>query len=173
MTHHGRAFFVFCLLVCTAALTGGCSSADYVLPEERTHEVAVLRQQLAEKDRHLDYLASEVQRLEQAGEQKRLMARAEAARMHALLPVPDLAGKVIRVSGKLCVVVVDKNPDNVDIKKAIAQMPLRFAIYDENGFKAEAVGTKYLAGANTVLGRMIFTKGETTIVIGDKVCTKP
>lgn len=171
MSYHGRAIFAFCLMVCTAALTSGCSNADHVLIEERTQEVAVLRQQLAEQDRHLDYLASEVQRLEQASEQRRLMERAKAGIMYP--PVPDLAGKVIRVSGKLCVVVVDENPDKVDIKKAIARMPLRFAIYDENGFKGELVATKYEAGAKGVLCTLIYTKGEAAIVVGDKVSTKP
>lgn len=171
MTPHGRALRTFLLMVCTAALTGGCSTVDSRLLEKQTREVSVLQQQLADKDRALESLQNEFQELEKWA---RELALAEAANAgcwdnpNALL---DLRGKVISVSGKLCTVVVDGNPGNVDVQAVIDRMPFRLQILDENGYKAEVFASKYEAAANAVLCRLMFTKGDATIVIGDKAST--
>jgi hypothetical protein len=106
-------------------------------------------------------------------EQKLLVA---AATVNGFLPgmaAPDLAGVVTNASGRLCTISIGENPGNVDIQSMINRMPFRFAIYDANGFKAEAVATKYEPSANAVLCNLMFTKGEATIRTGDKASTKP
>ena len=106
-------------------------------------------------------------------EQKLLVA---AATVNGFLPgmaAPDLAGTVSNAPGRLCTISIGENPGNVDIQEMITNMPFRFAIFDENGFKAEAVATKYEPSANSVLCNVMFTKGQAAIRTGDKASTKP
>jgi hypothetical protein len=106
-------------------------------------------------------------------ENKLLIAAAEANGFIRSMAAPSLAGTVTNASGRLCTIAVGENPGNVDIQSVINRMPFSFAIYDDNGYKCDAVATKYEASANAVLCTLKFTKGETVIKTGDKASTKP
>ena len=171
MKQHGRALASLCLIL-SAAGVSGCSSADHLLREEHGREVAVLQQRLAEKDRHLEYLTLELQRLRKVPIVPIPIAEARAGSVWAGFSAPALEGTVTGVSGDDCTVVVVANPGNVDIQSIITHTPFRFAVYDENGFKAEAVATNYDAASNVVKCHLTFTKDDATIVVGDKAATK-
>tara|TARA_R110002094_G_scaffold14667_16_gene25677 strand:+ start:332 stop:850 length:519 start_codon:yes stop_codon:yes gene_type:complete len=171
MRHHVRTLVSLCLIL-SAAVVSGCSSADHLLREEHDREVAVLQQRLAEKDQHLEYLALKLQRLKEQRIVPIPIAEARAGSVWTGFSVPALEGTVTGVSGDDCTVVVVANPGNVDIQSIITRTPFRFAVYDENGFKAEAVATSYDAASNVVKCHLTFTKGDATIVVGDKAATK-
>lgn len=131
------------------------------------NEIAALKDRMTQKDMQIASLDRDNQ------EQKLLVAAAQANGFINAMAAPDLAGTVTNASGRLCTISIGENPGNVDIQSVISRMPFRFAIYDDNGFKAEAVATKYEASANAVLCNLMFTKGEATIRTGDKASTKP
>lgn len=131
------------------------------------NEIAGLNETIGKKDLEIAALDRDNQ------EQKLLVAAAQANGFINAMAAPDLAGTVTNASGRLCTISIGENPGNVDIQSVINRMPFRFAIYDDNGFKAEAVATKYEASANAVLCNLMFTKGEATIRTGDKASTKP
>ena len=170
MTRHGRALFVFCLV----AFVAGCSNADHLLLEERTREVERLRRQLADNEGLVNRLRAQIAARQNEFESGLLIAEAEiTSGTYYVPPAPDLEGKVVSVSGRLCTIVVTSNPGNADVKAAITRMPFRFAIYDEDGYKAEAVATKYEAATKTALCQLMYTKGEAKIAVGDKAATEP
>ena len=88
------------------------------------------------------------------------------------MAAPTLAGTVTNVSGRLCTISVADNPGNVDIQDQILRRPFRIAIYDEAGYKAEAVATKYEPSANAILCNVMFTKDSAQIKTGDRASTK-
>jgi len=141
---------------------------DAAETENRTlkNEIAGLNSTIGDKDGALASLDRDNQ------EQKLLVS---AAIVNGFLPsmaAPDLAGVVTNASGRLCTISIGENPGNVDIQSMIQRRPFRFAIYDDNGYKAEAVATKYEPSANSVLCNLMFTNGEATIRTGDKASTK-
>ncbi|MFT4840328.1 MAG: cell division protein FtsL [Planctomycetota bacterium] len=131
------------------------------------NEIAGLNETIGKKDLRIASLDRDNQ------EKNLLVAAAQANGFINAMAAPDLAGTVTNASGRLCTISIGENPGNVDIQSVISRMPFRFAIYDDNGFKAEAVATKYEASANAVLCNLMFTKGEATIRTGDKASTKP
>ncbi|MFT4511804.1 MAG: hypothetical protein ACI89X_002234 [Planctomycetota bacterium] len=131
------------------------------------NEIAGLNDTIGKKDLQIAALDRDNQ------EQQLLVAAAQANGFINSMAAPDLAGTVSNASGRLCTIAIGENPGNVDIQSIINRMPFRFAVYDENGFKAEAVATKYEPSANAVLCNLMFTKGEATIRVGDKASTKP
>ena len=58
-------------------------------------------------------------------------------------------------------------------QSVINRMPFSFAIYDDNGYKCDAIATKYEESAKAVLCTLRYTKGEVVIRTGDKASTKP
>jgi hypothetical protein len=131
------------------------------------NEIAGLNETVGKKDLRIAALDRDNQ------EQKLLVAAAQANGFINAMAAPDLAGTVTNASGRLCTIAIVGNPGNVDIQSVISRMPFRFAIYDDNGFKAEAVATKYEASAKAVLCKVMFTNGQATIRTGDKASTKP
>lgn len=129
--------------------------------------IASLNGTIGEKDQMIASLQRD------NSENKLLIAAAEANGFIRSMAAPSLAGTVTNASGRLCTIAVGENPGNVDIQSVINRMPFAFAIYDENGYKCDAVATKYEASANAVLCTLRFTKGETVIRTGDKASTKP
>jgi hypothetical protein len=131
------------------------------------NEIASLNNTIAAKDQSIADLARD------NSEQKLLVAAATQRGFIRSMAAPTLAGVVTNASGRLCTISIGDNPGNVDIQDQISRMPFTFAIYDENGYKAEAVATKYDASAKAVLCNLRFTKGAATIKNGDKASTKP
>lgn len=131
------------------------------------NEIAGLNETIGKRDLRIASLDRDNQ------EKNLLVAAAQANGFINAMAAPDLAGTVSNASGRLCTIAIGENPGNVDIQSMINRMPFRFAIYDDNGFKAEAVATKYEASANAVLCNVMFSKGEATIRTGDKASTKP
>lgn len=129
--------------------------------------IASLNGTIGEKDQAIAALQRD------NSENKLLIAAAEANGFIRSMAAPSLAGTVTNASGRLCTIAVGENPGNVDIQSVINRMPFAFAIYDDNGYKCDAVATKYEASANAVLCTLRFTKGETVIRTGDKASTKP
>jgi len=106
-------------------------------------------------------------------ENRLLIAAAEANGFIRSMAAPSLAGTVTNASGRLCTIAIGENPGNVDIQSVINRMPFAFAIFDDNGYKCDAIATKYEASAKAVLCTLRFTNGETVIRTGDKASTKP
>jgi hypothetical protein len=131
------------------------------------NEIAGLNETVGKRDLQIAALDRDNQ------EQKLLVAAAQANGFINAMAAPDLAGTVTNASGRLCTIAINGNPGNVDIQSVINRMPFRFAIFDDNGFKAEAVATKYEPSAKAVLCKVMFTKGSATIRTGDKASTKP
>ena len=102
-----------------------------------------------------------------------LLAAAESNGFLPSMAAPNLAGTVTNASGRLCTISIADNPGNVDIADQINRRNFRFAIYDDNGYKGEAVATKYEPTANAVLCRVELTDANATIRTGDKAATKP
>jgi uncharacterized protein YhaN len=86
------------------------------------------------------------------------------------MAAPNLSGTVTTSNGRLCTIQVTDNPGNVDIQQAIEQGRWTFAIYDDKGYKGEAVAEKYEASANAVLCKVMLEKGS--IKEGDRAATK-
>lgn len=105
-------------------------------------------------------------------EQKLLVAAAVEAGFSPAMAAPTLAGTVTNVSGRLCTIAVAENPGNVDIQDQILRRPFRIAVYDEAGYKAEVVATKYEPSANAILCNVMFTKDSAQIKTGDRASTK-
>jgi len=131
------------------------------------NEIASLNGTIGEKDLSIAALERD------NSEQKLLVAAATARGFIRAMAAPTLSGTVTNASGRLVTIAVADNPGNVDIQDQISRMPFRFAIFDESGFKAEAVATKYEASANAILCKLMFTKGVATVRTGDKASTKP
>ena len=129
--------------------------------------IASLNGTISEKDQTIAALERD------NSENKLLIAAAEANGFIRSMAAPSLAGTVTNASGRLCTISVVENPGNVDIQSVINRMPFSFAIYDDNGYKCDAIATKYEASAKSVLCTLRFTKGETIIRTGDKASTKP
>lgn len=102
-----------------------------------------------------------------------LIAAAKVRGFSEAMAAPNLAGTVTNASGRLCTISIADNPGNVDIQDQINRRPFSFAIYDANGYKAEAVATKYEASANAVLCTVRVKNGNAQIRTGDKASTQP
>lgn len=131
------------------------------------NDIAALNGTIKDKDVQIASLERET------SEQKLLV---QAATVNGFLPgmaAPNLTGTVTNASGRLCTISITDNPGNVDIQDQIERRPFRFAIFDDKGFKAEAVATKYEASAKAVLCNVLLTNGSASIKTGDSASTKP
>ena len=100
-----------------------------------------------------------------------LLAVAEQNNFLPQMAAPTLAGTVTNASGRLCTISIADNPGNVDIADQISRRKFRFAIYDDSGYKGEAVVQRYEPTANAVLCRVALTKDDATIRTGDRAAT--
>src|SRR5262249_8983560 len=80
------------------------------------------------------------------------------------MAVPQLAGTVSIVSGRLLTVSITDNPTNADVKAGY-----RFAIYDASGYKGEAKVTGTDGANKAAFCTLEFNKGE--VKVGDKAST--
>jgi hypothetical protein len=99
-----------------------------------------------------------------------LVKVAEANGFKRTMAAPDLAGLVVNANERLCTIQITDNPGNIDINEQIQRGQWGFAIYDDNGYKGEAIATKYEASANAVLCNVKLVKGE--FKQGDKASTR-
>jgi hypothetical protein len=152
-----------------AARDEAIRSRDEAQGENRDlkNTIASLNGTIGEKDQQIASLERD------NSENKLLIAAAEANGFIRSMAAPSLAGTVTNASGRLCTIAVGENPGNVDIQSVINRMPFSFAIYDDNGYKCDAIATKYEESAKAVLCTLRYTKGEVVIRTGDKASTKP
>ncbi|MCK5940807.1 MAG: hypothetical protein KAI24_02460 [Planctomycetes bacterium] len=144
-------------------------SKDSAEAENRNlkNEIASLNETIGSKEQQIAALERD------NSEKDLLIAAAKVRGFTEAMAAPTLAGTVTNASGRLCTISIADNPGNVDIQDQINRRPFRFAIYDENGYKAEAVATKYEPSANAILCNVQFTNGSAKIRTGDKASTKP
>jgi len=84
---------------------------------------------------------------------------------------PNLGGEVTSHANDRLVIELTSNPDGVDIQQAIERFPVSFAIYDENGYKGEALVEKFEPSANTITAKVLIRRGDTPIQNGDQAAT--
>ena len=131
------------------------------------NNIAALNETISSKD---EQIAS----LERDNSEKDLLISAAKIRgFSEAMAAPTLSGTVTNASGRLCTISIVDNPGNVDIQDQINRRPFSFAIFDENGYKAEAIATKYEASANAVLCTIRVRNNGATIRTGDKASTQP
>jgi len=131
------------------------------------NNIAALNETIGSKD---EQIAS----LERDNSEKDLLISAAKIRgFSEAMAAPTLSGTVTNASGRLCTISIVDNPGNVDIQDQINRRPFSFAIFDENGYKAEAIATKYEASANAVLCTIRVRNNGATIRTGDKASTQP
>lgn len=144
-------------------------SKDSAEAENRNlkNNIAALNETISSKD---EQIAS----LERDNSEKDLLISAAKIRgFSEAMAAPTLSGTVTNASGRLCTISIVDNPGNVDIQDQINRRPFSFAIFDENGYKAEAIATKYEASANAVLCTIRVRNNGATIRTGDKASTQP
>ena len=144
-------------------------SKDSAEAENRNlkNNIAALNETIGSKD---EQIAS----LERDNSEKDLLISAAKIRgFSEAMAAPTLSGTVTNASGRLCTISIVDNPGNVDIQDQINRRPFSFAIFDENGYKAEAIATKYEASANAVLCTIRVRNNGATIRTGDKASTQP
>jgi len=180
------------LLIALLMVTASCTSSNAVRHDERDDEIALLRQQLAQRERQIGSLEVELQKLSDVhavGSVEDLLITS-AWLANGLPGTPELTGQVTEVSGQKCTIVIDANPDNVDIKRAIDDRKVRvvtysddgrtddivgylkFAIYDEDGHKAEVRAIGFDAATSSVTCEFVNADDRAKILIGDKAGTK-
>ena len=101
-----------------------------------------------------------------------LIAAAKVRGFSEAMAAPSLSGTVTNASGRLCTISISANPGNVDIQDQINRRPFSFAIFDDSGYKAEAVATSYVESANAVMCTIRVRNGGATIRTGDKASTQ-
>ncbi|MEC8253144.1 MAG: hypothetical protein VX044_08025 [Planctomycetota bacterium] len=144
-------------------------SKDSAEAENRNlkNDIASLNETINGKDQ-------QIASLERDNSEKDLLVQAAKVRgFSEAMAAPSLAGTVTNASGRLCTISISANPGNVDIQDQINRRPFSFAIFDDNGYKAEAVATKYEASANAVLCTIRVRNGGAAIRTGDKASTQP
>ena len=131
------------------------------------NEIASLNETVGSKDQQI--LA-----LERDNSEKDLLISAAKVRgFSEAMAAPSLSGTVTNASGRLCTISISANPGGVDIQDQINRRPFSFAIFDDSGYKAEAVATSYVESANAVMCTIRIRNGGATIRTGDKASTQP
>lgn len=130
-----------------------------------------LKNTIAELNEAVAARDSRIMGLESDRSQLQLLVKvAESYGFLRSMAAPNLAGTVTTSNGRLCTILITDNPGNVNIKEAIELGKWGFAIYDDKGYKGEAIAEKYEESANAVLCRVVPVKGE--IREGDRAATK-
>lgn len=139
---------------------------DEVQAENRTlnTQIASLQETIANKDIELAQMSKDV------SEKDLLLAVAKQKGFVTAMAAPNLGGTVVNASGRLCTIQVTENPGDVDVGEMIAKLPFSFAIYDESGYKGEAVATRYEPSAKAVFCDLTLVKGD--IKVGDRAATR-
>lgn len=144
-------------------------SKDSAEAENRNlkNDIAGLNETISGKDEQIASLERD------NSEKDLLLAAAKVRGFSEAMAAPNLAGTVTNSSGRLCTISISDNPGNIDIQDQINRRPFSFAIFDDKGYKAEAVATKYEPSANAVLCTIRVRNGGATIRTGDKASTQP
>ncbi|MFN3240649.1 MAG: hypothetical protein ACE37K_03960 [Planctomycetota bacterium] len=133
-----------------------------------------LKNEIASLNETIDGKDQQIASLERDNSEKDLLIAAAKVRgFSEAMAAPNLAGTVTNASGRLCTISIADNPGNVDIQDQINRRTFSFAIYDANGYKAEAIATKYEPSANAVLCTVRVKNGNAQIRTGDKASTQP
>jgi len=131
------------------------------------NDITALNETIAAKDGQITGLERD------NSEKDLLIAAAKVRGFSEAMAAPSLAGTVTNSSGRLCTISISENPGNIDIQDQINRRPFSFAIFDDNGYKADAVATKYVASANAVMCTIRVRSGGAAIRTGDKASTQP
>ena len=141
---------------------------DAAVAENRNfrNDIAALNETIARKDQEILGLRRD------NSEKDLLIAAAKVRGFSEAMAAPSLSGTVTNASGRLCTISISANPGNVDIQDQINRRPFSFAIFDDSGYKAEAVATSYVESANAVMCTIRVRNGGATIRTGDKASTQ-
>ena len=141
---------------------------DAAVAENRNfrNDIAALNETVARKDQEILGLRRD------NSEKDLLIAAAKVRGFSEAMAAPSLSGTVTNASGRLCTISISANPGNVDIQDQINRRPFSFAIFDDSGYKAEAVATSYVESANAVMCTIRVRNGGATIRTGDKASTQ-
>jgi hypothetical protein len=127
-------------------------------------QIAALNETITNKDVAIADLQKE------RSENQLLLAVAREKGFVPQMAAPNLSGTVTHAAGRLCTIAVTDNPGNIDIADHIAKFKFRIAIYDQNGYKGEAVATEYNEASKSILCNIILVN-KGTITEGDKAST--
>ena len=130
------------------------------------NDIAALNETISRKDQEILGLRRD------NSEKGLLIAAAKVRGFSEAMAAPSLSGTVTNASGRLCTISISANPGNVDIQDQINRRPFSFAIFDDSGYKAEAVATSYVESANAVMCTIRVRNGGATIRTGDKASTQ-
>ena len=130
------------------------------------NDIAALNETISRKDQEILGLRRD------NSEKDLLIAAAKVRGFSEAMAAPSLSGTVTNASGRLCTISISANPGNVDIQDQINRRPFSFAIFDDSGYKAEAVATSYVESANAVMCTIRVRNGGATIRTGDKASTQ-
>lgn len=130
------------------------------------NDIAALNETISRKDQEILGLRRD------NSEKDLLIAAAKVRGFSEAMAAPALSGTVTNASGRLCTISISANPGNVDIQDQINRRPFSFAIFDDSGYKAEAVATSYVESANAVMCTIRVRNGGATIRTGDKASTQ-
>lgn len=130
------------------------------------NDIAALNETISRKDQEILGLHRD------NSEKDLLIAAAKVRGFSEAMAAPSLSGTVTNASGRLCTISISANPGNVDIQDQINRRPFSFAIFDDSGYKAEAVATSYVESANAVMCTIRVRNGGATIRTGDKASTQ-
>ena len=141
---------------------------DAAVAENRNfrNDIAALNETISRKDQEILGLRRD------NSEKDLLIAAAKVRGFSEAMAAPSLSGTVTNASGRLCTISISANPGNVDIQDQINRRPFSFAIFDDSGYKAEAVATSYVESANAVMCTIRVRNGGATIRTGDKASTQ-
>lgn len=192
MCIHSRALAGL-ILIGLAVMAAACSNTEHLRQTEHAREVAELRLQMHQRDQLVEALRIELkgtpQTRKRASPTDSPMLTPQMlmlVRGRGLSGTPALAGRVTNVSGRTCTITVDANPGNIDIQKAIDERTyqqstytddghsrkivclLRFAIYGDDGHKADVQAIRFDAEAGGVLCEVVPSESDVKIVVGDK-----
>ena len=121
-------------------------------------EIASLNDKGTQKDLQIASLSKD------NGEKQLLIDVAKAKGFLESMAVPQLAGTVSIVSGRLLTVAITDNATNAEVKPGY-----KFAIYDASGYKGEAKVTGVDGTGKAAFCTLEFNKGE--VKVGDKAST--
>jgi len=121
-------------------------------------EIAALNEKGSQKDVSIAGLTKD------NSEKQLLIDVAKAKGFMESMAVPQLAGTVSLISGRLATIAITDNPTNAEVKPGY-----KFAIYDASGYKGEARVTSVDASAKAAFCTLEISKGE--IKVGDSAAT--
>lgn len=178
-----RRVLIGVALFAMAVMATGCCQQEHLRQTELAREVAELRQRLQAS-----------QKREQGSQQgvspSHIMMLGTGFLPPGVPRNPVLAGRVSKVSGGTCTVMVDANPGDTNIHQAIQDRSVTFSLYDDDGFveecqrcamrfsiygvdgfKQQVEAIRFDAAANAVICRALWDEQDLQVAVGDKADT--